>query len=72
MAQAHYQNAVNNNEWYKGTMDQYGGNLYNRIIEMGQIAKQKGVIKGILFHQGENDSHQSYWTQRVKVNKKSY
>ncbi len=58
--------ARNANEWWIQYLDEYGGDPYQRIIEMGQVAKQEGVIKGILFHQGENDSHQSYWPQRVK------
>lgn len=66
MAQAHYDNAVANGEWYRSYLEEYGGNLYDRIIEMGEIAKQQGEIKGILFHQGENDSNQPYWGQRVE------
>ena len=37
-----------------------------RIVEMGKIAKQKGVIKGFLFHQGEADYQMKDWPERVK------
>jgi hypothetical protein len=33
---------------------------------MGKIAKQKGVIKGFLFHQGEADYQMKDWPERVK------
>ncbi len=58
--------ARNNNEWWIQYLDQYGGDLYNRIIEMGEVAKQKGVIKGILFHQGEADYNNNNWSSQVK------
>lgn len=58
--------ARNNNEWWMQYLDEYGGDPYQRIIEMGQIAKQVGVIKGILFHQGESDSDDSQWSNKVK------
>ena len=40
--------------------------MYKRIVEMGKIAKQKGVIKGFLFHQGEADYQMNDWPCRVK------
>ncbi|MFC2711096.1 sialate O-acetylesterase [Hoylesella oralis] len=44
----------------------YGGNPYQRIIEMAKIAQQYGTIKGILMHQGEEDEWYSYWASEVK------
>ena len=32
--------------WWIQYLDEYGGDAYKRIVEMGKIAKQKGVIKG--------------------------
>ena len=44
----------------------YGGNPYGRIIEMAKKAQQVGVIKGILLHQGETNTGQADWPQKVK------
>ena len=38
--------------WTNLANQYYGGNPYGRIIEMAKIAQKKGVIKGILLHQG--------------------
>lgn len=58
--------ARNAKEWWIQYLDEYGGNPYNRIIEMGEVAKREGVIKGILFHQGEADYQMANWPSRVK------
>ena len=61
------QNAKNKGDtWWIQYRDEYGGDLYKRIVEMGKIAKEKGVIKGFLFHQGEADYQMNDWPQRVK------
>lgn len=61
------QNAKNKGDtWWIQYLDEYGGDLYKRIVEMGKIAKEKGVIKGFLFHQGEADYQMNDWPQRVK------
>ena len=53
---AYVQNAKNKNDtWWIQYLNEYGGDVHKRIVEMGKIAKQKGVIKGFLFHQGEAD-----------------
>lgn len=44
----------------------YGGNPYGRIIDLAREAKQIGVIKGILMHQGETDAYSDTWAQTVK------
>ena len=54
------------NNWWLPHLDEYGGNMYKRLVEMGEVAKRKGVIKGILFHQGEADVYMSDWPSRVK------
>ncbi len=48
-------------------ISQYGGNPYGRLVEMAKIAQKTGVIKGILMHQGETNSGQSDWPQKVKA-----
>lgn len=64
---AYVQNAKNKGDtWWIQYLDEYGGDAYKRIVEMGKIAKQKGVIKGFLFHQGEADYQMNDWPKRVK------
>ncbi|MBO4806367.1 MAG: carbohydrate-binding protein [Paludibacteraceae bacterium] len=52
-------------DWLRGYADSYGGNPYQRIIDMAKIAQEVGVIKGILVHQGESDNGQSDWPKRL-------
>ena len=64
---AYVQNAKNKGDtWWIQYLDEYGGDVYKCIVEMGKIAKQKGVIKGFLFHQGEADYQMNDWPSRVK------
>ena len=39
--------------WMKSIITEYGGSPYQRLVDMARVAQQKGVIKGILLHQGE-------------------
>ena len=52
--------------WWIPLLNEYGGDVYKRLVEVGKIAKEKGVIKGFLFHQGEADYNVPDWPQRVK------
>lgn len=53
-------------DWLQGYCREYGGNPYERLIEMAKEAQKVGVIKGILVHQGENNSGQTNWPSRLK------
>jgi hypothetical protein len=53
-------------QWMKDIANQYGGNPYARLVEMGKAAQKDGVIKGILLHQGETDAGNSGWANKVK------
>ncbi|ORX58402.1 hypothetical protein BCR36DRAFT_580029 [Piromyces finnis] len=53
-------------DWMKGIVSGYGGNPYGRLIDVGKKAQQYGVIKGILLHQGETNTGQQDWPNRVK------
>jgi len=53
-------------DWMVGIVNGYNGNPYGRLIEMGKKAKEAGVIKGILLHQGETNTGQQDWPDRVK------
>jgi hypothetical protein len=52
--------------WMKDIANQYSGNPYARLVEMGKAAQKDGVIKGILLHQGETDAGTSGWANKVK------
>ena len=57
----------NPNEWWATLAKRhYGGNPYGRIIEMAKKAKEVGVIKGILLHQGCSNNGDEKWPGMVK------
>ncbi|NTE03190.1 sialate O-acetylesterase [Agrobacterium tumefaciens] len=53
-------------EWMKGMLKQYDGNPYGRLLSLAKEAQKKGVIKGILLHQGESNTGDSLWVNKVK------
>lgn len=53
--------------WMQSIANQYGGDPYARLVAMGKVAQQTGVIKGILLHQGETDAGQAGWADKVKT-----
>lgn len=53
--------------WMLGMIKEYDGNPYGRLVEMAKLAQKDGVIKGILFHQGESNPNDSLWTKKVKL-----
>jgi hypothetical protein len=53
-------------DWMKGALNEYGGNPYGRLIELGKIAQKDGVIKGILLHQGESNTGDISWPEKVR------
>lgn len=52
--------------WMQGWISEFGGNPYARLVEVGKKAQQVGVIKGILLHQGESNSGDQQWPNKVK------
>ena len=45
-----------------------GGTKYNWIVNRAKLAQQKGgIIDGIIFHQGESNSGDSSWPDKVKT-----
>ncbi len=52
--------------WMTQRINDYGGNPYGRLIEMAKKAQEDGVIKGIIFHQGETDASDGSWPSKVK------
>jgi hypothetical protein len=66
--------AANAPDWMKGIINDYGGNPYGRLVEVAKLAQKDGVIKGILFHQGETNTNSTTWkyqVQQVVANLKS-
>lgn len=53
--------------WMLNMIKEYDGNPYGRLVEMAKIAQKSGVIKGILLHQGESNTNDTLWPQKVKV-----
>jgi len=51
--------------WMKGVIDSYGGNPYARLVEVAKLAQKEGVIKGIIFHQGETNTNNPEWKNKV-------
>lgn len=54
-------------DWMKEFASQYDGNPYGRLIALAKIAQKRGVIKGILLHQGETNNGEKKWPKRVKT-----
>jgi len=64
----HYQSYVSTApQWMIGMINAYDGNPYQRLVDMARIAQKDGVIKGILLHQGESNTGDSTWPQKVKI-----
>jgi hypothetical protein len=53
--------------WMKNIINTYNGNPYGYLVEMGRQAQKDGVIKGILLHQGESNTNDKEWPNKVKA-----
>ena len=54
-------------EWMKPMLAAYDGHPYDRLVKMAKIAQKKGVISGILMHQGETNTGDPKWPADVKT-----
>lgn len=54
-------------DWLLNIVKEYDGNPYGRLLELAKLAQKKGVIKGILLHQGESNTSDTKWPEKVKV-----
>ena len=52
--------------WMTNTIATYSGNPYQHLVDMAKLAQKDGVIKGILLHQGESNSGDKEWPDKVK------
>ena len=59
--------ASSNSTWVTEAAAQYGNYPYGTLVRMAKIAQKSGVIKGIIYHQGETDAAQdgNAWLARV-------
>jgi len=53
--------------WMKNALNAYDNDPYARLIELGRLAQQSGVIRGILLHQGESNVNDTQWPAKVKA-----
>ena len=53
-------------DWMAGILKAYDNDPYGRLVEMAKIARKDDVIKGILLHQGESNTGEQDWPQKVK------
>lgn len=51
--------------WMTSIIELYGGSPYQRLVEMAKVAQEQGVIKGILLHQGESNTGDQEWPNKV-------
>lgn len=52
--------------WMTNIIKAYGGNPYQHLVDMAKLAQKDGVIKGILLHQGESNTNDKEWPNKVK------
>ena len=52
--------------WMKGMLEAYGNNPYERLVTLARKAQNDGVIKGVLMHQGESNTGDPEWANKVQ------
>lgn len=52
--------------WMKNIIKAYGENPYQHLVDVAKLAQKAGVIKGILLHQGESNTGDKQWPNKVK------
>ena len=53
-------------DWFQNIVKEYGEHPYKLLVELGKLAQNDGVIKGILIHQGETNTGDEEWPYNVK------
>lgn len=56
---------VSEESWFQSFMRAYDNEPYKRMIECARLAQKYGVIKGILLHQGESNTGDQQWCNKV-------
>ncbi|MDE6554275.1 MAG: sialate O-acetylesterase [Muribaculaceae bacterium] len=52
-------------DWFKNFMASYDNAPYDRLVQCAKKAQNDGVIKGILLHQGESNTGDPQWWNKV-------
>ncbi len=52
--------------WMSNIIRAYNGNPYQHLVDIAKLAQKKGVIRGILLHQGESITNDKEWPNKVK------
>ncbi len=52
--------------WMSNIIRAYNGNPYQHLVDIAKLAQKKGVIRGILLHQGESNTNDKEWPNKVK------
>ena len=52
--------------WMTGMLKAYDNNPYERLVTLAKKAQKDGVIKGILMHQGESNTGDAEWANKVQ------
>ncbi len=53
-------------DWMQAALQAYQRQPYQRLVELGRLAQQEGVIRGILLHQGESNVGDAAWPAKVE------
>lgn len=53
-------------DWMTNFINGYDGNPYQYLVDMAKIGQKSGVIKGFLLHQGESNTNDREWPNKVK------
>ena len=54
-------------DWMKGKLAMYNNNPYQTLVKVAKMAQNDGVIKGILMHQGESNTGDPLWADKVNT-----
>lgn len=57
----------NAEQWLKDIAKQYNNNPFRYLVDRAKEAQRVGVIKGIIFHQGETNNGQQDWPMKVQT-----
>jgi hypothetical protein len=52
--------------WMTNIINIYNGNPYQHLVDMAKLAQKDGVIRGIPLHQGESNTNDKEWPNKVK------
>jgi hypothetical protein len=58
--------ATNAPSWMKNIIKTYNGNPYQYLVSAAKQAQKDGVIKGILLHQGESNTGDRLWPNKIQ------